>query len=282
MRHRLKAAVKRLIPLRVWDWIHARRARGIRPIDLTRLEALRVADVSALRTPEVLERLLPELGLNDEILSEFPADLLPSCGEGLLSWQYPNQFAPYLCELARYPIESYLEIGARHGGTFAITVEYLNRFTPVHTALAVDIGASPTLLEYERIRPGARFAQVSSSSDEFRELVRATGRFDLVLIDGNHVEAAAWSDFETIRPHARMVAVHDIGSDACPGIAKVWSRIRREYAGHYRFLEFTAQYDDVVERTGARFLGIGLAVPLDMEPREPGPATAPASASAAR
>jgi precorrin-6B methylase 2 len=56
-----------------------------------------------------------------------------------LQWQYPNQFSKYLAELAAHPVDRYLEIGVRHGGTFVITVEYLSRFHPVREAIAVDL-----------------------------------------------------------------------------------------------------------------------------------------------
>ena len=103
------------------------RANRRRVIDLSGARALRDAPVDALREEERLVTLLAEGGLNDEHLEQFPAHLHPYCGKGLRLWQLPNQFAPYLIEVARHGVRRYLEIGVRHGGSFAATVEYLSR-----------------------------------------------------------------------------------------------------------------------------------------------------------
>jgi len=64
-----------------------------------------------------------------------PDELYQFCGRGLHYWQYPNQFSKYLVRLSQFKVESYLEIGVRHGGTFVITVEYLSRFHPLKCAI---------------------------------------------------------------------------------------------------------------------------------------------------
>jgi hypothetical protein len=63
-----------------------------------------------------------------------------------------------------------------------------------------------------------------------------------------------------VRPHANVVVMHDIVSQACPGVGAVWQRFRDEESEAWNFLEFTDQYDDVVQRTGGAYLGIGVAV----------------------
>ncbi len=96
---------------------------------------LRAAPIDLLLNEDWLEReFLLRLGLNDEMLEEFPAALYPWCGRGVKSWQYPRQFSRYLRFLADKQIQSYVEIGSRHGGTFIITAEYLDRFAGLHHA----------------------------------------------------------------------------------------------------------------------------------------------------
>ena len=232
-----------------------------RELDPAPLEVLRTADLETLRDPERLEHeILPALGLNDEILDEFPSELYPHCGKGLRHWQYPNQFAPYLATLARLPISSYLEVGVRHGGTFLITVEYLSRFTTLRKAIAMDVVDSPWLRRRLRGRPGMRMVLADSQLPQFGWWVEKEGPFDLALVDAAHYEHTAQHDLESVRPHANVVVMHDIVSQACPGVAAVWQRFRAEEAADWDFLEFTDQYDDVVERTGGSYLGIGLAI----------------------
>ena len=51
------------------------------------IQLLRSASVSELRDVVFLqEELLPTLGLNGEILDEFPRQLYPWCGRGIRSW----------------------------------------------------------------------------------------------------------------------------------------------------------------------------------------------------
>ncbi|MER3498603.1 MAG: hypothetical protein C4308_08210 [Chitinophagaceae bacterium] len=60
----------------------------------------------------------------------------------------PNQFSKYLVKLSQYTIHSYFGIGVRHGGTFIITIEYLNRFNQIKKAIGVDIDYSTGLKQY--------------------------------------------------------------------------------------------------------------------------------------
>lgn len=46
------------------------------------------------------EDLLLKMGLNNEHLEEFPEELHPYTGKGLLVWQYPNQLSKLLVYLA--------------------------------------------------------------------------------------------------------------------------------------------------------------------------------------
>jgi hypothetical protein len=240
------------------------------PIDLSRAEVLREADLTTLRDARALEQLLPELGLNDEAPELFPPDLRRDLGRGLRFWQYPSQLAPYLVLASGLGVRRYLEIGVQHGGTFVVTVEYLARFGPIERAVAADILDVPDLRRYGRLRPGARLVRRDSGTAAFRRLVEREGPWDLVLIDGDHSREAVRRDWETVRPHARAIAFHDVVDAWCPGVRETWREIRSEYAGEYSFQEFTAQYDEVGARTGDTHLGLGIAIRRAGPPVSPG------------
>ena len=236
-----------------------RRSVRTKPIDLSRLELIREASIEQLSDPTYIEQdLLPRLGLNDET-GHFPSSLQPFIGEGLLCWQYPNQFSKYLVHLSRQGIESYLEIGIRHGGTFVITIEYLSRFNPIREAAGVDLGHSPTLQEYAASRPGVTVIQASSHDDGFKEFVRGHEPFDLILIDGDHSREGCQEDFELVRDHGRVLVLHDIVSQPVPGVAAVWQEVRRLHEESFEFIEFTDQYPSFIRERGGEFLGIGVA-----------------------
>lgn len=260
-------------PLRIRLRAVRDRRRGVREhleaygpakrIDLAYAERLRAAPMAALTDPDALESLLPTLGLTDERLDEFPKSLHAHAGTGLLHWQYPSQFSRYLFELSHRGVRSYVEIGTRHGGTFVITLEYLRRFQPVEWALGIDIQPADGLRAYEAANDAVHTAVMDSRGPRFRSLLKRHSPIDLVLIDGDHSADVVREDFETVRAHARMVAFHDIVNGLVPGVGVVWREVVERYGDEWEFLEFTAQYPEVVERFGHPLLGIGLAMRRD-------------------
>jgi Methyltransferase domain len=259
----LAAAGRRILPSWVREPIQRRlgkRADRRRVIDLSHARVLRQAPIEELTDPGRLEELLIRGGLNDELLEQFPARLHPFTGYGLRLWQHPNQFSRYLLELSHHGVERYLEIGIRHGGSFVATVEYLNRFTPLREAVAVDIDPVPSLLPYPLAQPSVRLMQADTQSEEFAAWVRRHEPFDLAFVDGLHTYDASRRDFETVREHARLIALHDIVSPLVPDVGRVWADVRRDHAGEFEFLEFVDQYPELARGEEPQNMGIGLAV----------------------
>jgi hypothetical protein len=221
---------------------------------------IRSAPAELLKDASWLEtNLLLSLGLNNEILEEFPSHLYPWCGHGVKSWQYPNQFSKYLTTLAEQDISAYLEVGCRHGGTFIITVEYLRRFGNLKRAAAVDIVPSTIALSYVN-GAGADICSyhiMSSASNEFKQS-HARQAWDLCLIDGDHNWPACMQDFQAVKDNTRLIAMHDIVNSACPGVCLAWNVVTSVLPAN-RTMAFTEQYEEVQKRTGNNYLGIGLA-----------------------
>jgi len=230
-------------------------------VDLGRLNLIREKDINYLSDAERVEKeLLPQLGFNNERQYQFPEELYQFCGQGLFCWQYPNQFSKFLVELSHHKIENYLEIGVRHGGTFIIINEYLEKFLPLKKAVGVDICYSSSVVAYQKINPKAEFLQADSTSGDFKKYLDEAGEFDLVLIDGDHDEIPCRKDFELMKDRAKIIVFHDIVSNACPGVVKVWQEMKEKYSERYDFFEFVNQYESVFQRTGEKFLGLGMAV----------------------
>ena len=167
--------------------------------------------------------LIPNLGLNNELLNEQPPELSEyyGTGLGLKIWQYPNQFSKYLNLLFKYKgqIKSYLEIGCRNGGTFALTSEYLG---PLESAVAVDIiDATQTIEAYTKETKWASYLKMNSHSQEFFSYIN-DNFFDLVLIDGDHSYEGVKQDAESTRAQSNIQVFHDIDSDACTEVKKYW------------------------------------------------------------
>jgi Methyltransferase domain len=221
------------------------------------IRMLRTASLRYLRDEAFLrEEFLLVLGLNGEILEEFPTQLYPWCGRGILSWQYPIQFAKYLTYLSGKNLKSYVEIGCRFGGTFIIVVEYLRRFMDLHLATALDMHRAKIMDAYASRTVGIEY-RVASSLDP--EIVAYLGshRWGLAFIDGDHTYEGCSSDFQAVRECAGIIGLHDIASSACPGVVQTWREIRRVVPTS-RIFEAVDQYRDVRDRTQMTFLGIGL------------------------
>jgi hypothetical protein len=258
---RLKVSIKRVLPEPIINAILRMKWEKMKAIDLSYIPLIREKEQEYLLNPEHLQTdLLPKLGLNNEQLYQFPEELYPYCGYGLHHWQYPNQFSKYLVQLAQFHIESYLEIGVRHGGTFVITVEYLNKFHPLKRVIGVDIGYAPSLIDYKKWNPAVQFYQADTQTLRFKEFIKKQPSFDLVLIDGSHEEEACRTDFATLKEKANIIVLHDIVSTVCPGVIQLWNELKTGCSDTYLFFEYTDQYQSVKTRTGKTFLGIGMAV----------------------
>ncbi len=241
------------VQLRGWRTLNALHPL---PINLSRIALIREKTAADLARAEVIERLLPELGLNDEALDEFPQALRPYCGQGLRVWQYPSQFGRYLAQLASLGVRSYVELGVRHGGSFVATVEVLERFRQLDYAVAVDVIACPAMAGYADINPRIEFCRVNTQGAEFAPLLRRLHPVDLVFVDSHHEERQCRQEVAAVREVANMIALHDISNVGCPGVAAVWAEIKA--SGDYACFEYTDQYDGM-----GPYMGIGLAVKND-------------------
>lgn len=211
--------------------------------------------------------LLPYFGLNNENLHEQPQELssLYGGGLGLRIWQYPNQFGPYLSFISQYAsrINTYIEVGCRHGGTFVTHVEFLSCLnSSFEKGVAVDIIECPPLLkDYVTHNEKAEFRNINSLSQEYKEYV-VNNHFNLAFIDGDHSYEGVKADAENLRPFCDIQVFHDISSDECPGVSRYWEELKKTLSDVYVFYEFTDQYDSV----NGSFLGIGVAVPKKFIP----------------
>jgi len=229
--------------------------KSLNPVamDLDRIHFIRSRSPESLTRSEDLEALLLELGLNDEGLNEFPAHLHPFCGAGFRIWQYPTQFSKYLAQLTAINVQSYLELGVRHGGSFVATVEILERFHLLDFAIGVDVIPTPSMAHYTKMNPRSAFVCLNTQSNDFNTLIDRLGEIDLVFIDSHHEEAQCRAEFEVVRGSANIVAFHDICNLNCPGIAQVWSEVKA--TGEYICFEYAEQYSGL-----GPCMGIGLAV----------------------
>jgi cephalosporin hydroxylase len=201
-----------------------------------------------------LHSLILQLGLNDQDLQEQPQELSEYFGKGLRLWQYPNQLSRFANYIANLNIKSYLEIGCRFGGTFIFIAEILAKNNEDIRLYACDIiPMSDPLLNYSQIRK-FHYLEMSSTSKEFKSFVNCYMP-EFVFIDGYHSYDVVKNDFDVCDSlNTKYIVLHDIDSDVCPGVKKVWNEIKND--NRFETLEFCDQYKSV----SGNFLGIGLAI----------------------
>jgi cephalosporin hydroxylase len=161
---------------------------------------------------------------------------------GKPSAQRAGELRAFLALLVAAGVRSYLEIGARHGDTFAAVANAL----PASSLLvAVDlpgaewgrVGSAPMLedarLAAERKGHRAHVILGDSTAQETIDLVRAcSGSYGAVLIDGDHSEAGVRADWENYGVLARLVAFHDVApspNNSKVEVPKLWRELAPLY-----------------------------------------------------
>lgn len=148
---------------------------------------------------------------------------------------------------------SYLEVGARYGGSFEAILSSLPEgargvaldFPGGHFG---DAESPPILLAaINRLRAAGRYASTvfgPSGSEEVRRLAERRGPYDVVLIDADHAYEAVKRDFECYEAIAmKLVVLHDIvANESCTShdgqpveVPRFWNELKAE--GRYRLTE---------------------------------------------
>lgn len=204
------------------------------------------------------EKFIIKLGLNNEILREFPEHLHKQAGRGLFIWQYPNQFSKYLefLRLSDFKIDNYLEIGSRFGGTLILTSIFLETLfhKDLYNVIAVDpIKISPLLKKFRQNSSNFFYIQGFSDRLNTKNVIHNLNlRNTLSFIDGNHSYKSVLNDFYLVKEFSSVIVFHDISSDACPDVLRAYEYIKSIY--NYRSIEFVDQYDSV----NGKYLGMGV------------------------
>ncbi len=200
--------------------------------------------------PAQVETLIMDMGINGEKPHELPGELVAYMG-GVRSWVMPNQTAPYLSWLdSQGPFSSYLEIGTRYGGTFMLTCEALRSRNLMLEAVGCDVICRPVELGLYMDDNGFPYHHGSSSSEDFGRIVSGR-RWGVCLVDGSHRYEDVMRDYRMVEPHCDVIVLHDISSDACPGVVRAWGELKG--GGHGSFNEFTSQYF-----SDRSYMGIGV------------------------
>jgi hypothetical protein len=149
--------------------------------------------------------------------------------------QFPKEFAEYLIFLSDKNIQTYMEVGVAHGGSWYFTDSFLRAINPNYKGSQAYDPAN-SLIDFEPYRIKHKtvvFNQISSSSILLKEPI------DLCLIDAVHKEKHVWNDFNKVKNHAKYVAFHDIVQLGRNTVYKVWNKLKQDYP-HWEFIDSAA------------------------------------------
>ncbi len=168
------------------------------------------------------------------------------------------EFAAFVDLLRQEQVASYLEIGARYGGSFwriALSLPQGARVVAVDLPGAVGgkVGAIDALRacvgELRRIGYDAHLIEGNSQQADIVRRVKVIGPYDCAFIDGDHRLESVTSDWENYGPMARIVAFHDISyTEQKPiHVSRLWEKIK---AGH--------RHQEIKRHHTGRHNGIGV------------------------
>lgn len=172
--------------------------------------------------------------------------------------QRADELLPFICLLKERQVQSYLEIGARHGDTFYQVMKALPKGS---LGVAVDLpggawGVSSSRKALDEAADDLRNSGYraivlygDSTSDEIVGSVTETaswylgpGKFGAVLIDGDHRYEGVLADWRVWGRMAPIVAFHDIAGDgvhqATSGDPVEVPRLWRELKDAHETVEF--------------------------------------------
>lgn len=187
---------------------------------------IKLLDVESLKNEEILINLIRSFGLvqwgppvfgTDETWKNNSTDMA-----GI--YQIPKQLAQALIYLSNKKITSYCEIGVFQGGNFVFVSEYLRKFNPEIKCTGID----PTNYLNPEIRSyidGNDWMQFKSCTSD--DIVGE--KFDLVLIDGNHVDGWVEKDWNNLGRYANICMIHDIQELSCQDVIDFWNKKKTEY-----------------------------------------------------
>ena len=193
------------------------------------------------RALTVLERLTPD-AYADYVLAFYRAGLQRHPE----TWQFADINTALMTLAAGLQPRSYLEIGVRRGRSLAMVASVC----PACDFLACDMfvegyagmdNPGPELITAELSRIGFTGALEFLVGDSHLVLPRHFADnpdrfFDLITVDGDHSEAGARADLETVIPRLKVggaLVFDDISNPSHPELARVWRDVvgsRRSYS----------------------------------------------------
>lgn len=172
--------------------------------------------------------------------SEIPDYFKALNGGGLKLQQVPEEYASLLLLLKSRDIKRYLALGLGNGGSFLTECFFMQR--TLQSATGVDSMSIKEAAWQSEALIRTRFKQVNQfcpnvdlkfammTTDDFFFVTHDSTLFDCIFIDAGHKYEEARNDFDNSLKHIAkggMIVFHDIASELCPGVQKLWQEVKQ-------------------------------------------------------
>lgn len=169
---------------------------------------------------------------------------------GLKLQQVPEEYAELLFILKDFGAESYLALGIGNGGSFAMECFFMketlkNAVEVDNLAYGSQIGQNEIeiLSMIENVRPfmgkDCNIQFYKDTTDEYFKQLSKTAKFDVIFIDADHSYEGAKKDYDNSLKHLSkegLIIFHDINSEACPGIQRLWKEAKKEHKSNWELI----------------------------------------------
>lgn len=147
--------------------------------------------------------------------------------------QIPKEYSKLLLWLKNQNIQSYMAIGIGNGGSFI--TECIMMRNSLKTAVALDnVSYTKTEQKLEDINkkindlsnllPDCNIKFIQADSKDY--LKEETHKYDCIFIDGDHTYEGVSSDYNYSKNLSNILIFHDINSENCPGVVRLWNEIK--------------------------------------------------------
>lgn len=163
---------------------------------------------------------------------------------GYAAHQHPLQLSALFEYLEDKEINSYLEIGVDHGGTWRMMDEQLRS----RNGNLISIGFDKRIPEHYREWKHSKMGLFVADSRLMNPFMKYP--FDLVFIDGDHSPGAVKRDWRNYGQYAKICVLHDIANkENGIGVLRYWKELKRTLKGK-NFIEFKQAYPKYEPRYG--------------------------------
>jgi len=157
--------------------------------------------------------------------------------------QHPKELREFQVFIQEAKITSYLEIGCKYGGSLWAVAQAMGSGRIVGVDLRGEMALVQCVKELKK-RHGfdAQLFIGDSTAEHIIKAVQSLAPFDLVFIDGNHLEPYIRKDFAHYGRLAKFCCFHDVGWVPHPGYApievpQVWAELKATFRDEATFRE---------------------------------------------